>query len=224
MLPTAVFCHPLGWMLLLGAHVLRHSYMLSISSSTYPICSFSPFQLTHVFQHPLFSLHPVYFQYACPQLSGSPLAISSLRIQPWPRGLGCNTCTLPAPKVQSTIWSWGIWTGLINGLYTFLSCLFTLESFDPGSLCFSRTSQRCELKWRSGRRSSERAQRSCACLYPGYGCSTNTLGLTLKVHLSCTSVHLPSVHDCAQYGRTRSLPYNLESLTVWASLWNTLLL
>lgn len=181
MLPTAIFCssHPLGWMLLLGAHVLRHSYMLTISSSNYPVCSFSPFQLTHVFQHPLFSLHPAHFRYARPQLAEGELDVSSLRIQPWPQGLGCNTCTLPAPKVQSVIWSWGIWTGLINGLHTFLSCLFTQEPFDPGSLCFSWTSQRCELKWRSGRKSSERAQRSCACLYPGYGC-TNTLYLGVQ--------------------------------------------
>lgn len=55
--------------------------------------------------------------------------VSSLRIQPWPRGLGHNTS-----KGQNAIGSRGIRTECVNAPFKILSCLFTQEPFDLGSL------------------------------------------------------------------------------------------
>lgn len=114
---------------------------------------FSLFQLTHVFQHPLFSLHPALFLLAFSQLAQGELYVSSLRIQPWPGGLGHTTCTLHASKGKSTIWSQGLWTGFIDALVKFISCLFTQESFDLGRLpspSFVSAGLLSDVSWSSG--------------------------------------------------------------------------
>lgn len=150
---------------------------------------FSLLQLTHIFQHPLFSLYPTLFLNACSQLAKGGPYVSSLRIQPWPWGLGHNTWTLHASKGQS-IWSQGIWAELVDAPFKFLSCLFTQEPFDLGSLpSFSFVSARIlsDANWSSGQGGAVqemhvmkwKAWGSCACLNLDYGCSTNILMLSL---------------------------------------------
>lgn len=151
---------------------------------------FSLFQLTHVFQHPLFSLHPALFRLAFSQLAQAEPYVSSLRIQPWPWGLGHTTCTLRASEGKSTIWSRGFQTGFIDALLKFISCLFTQESFDLGSLpspSFVSARLLSDVSWSSGQGGAVKknahgkwkTQRSCACLHLDHGCKTNILMLSL---------------------------------------------
>lgn len=111
------------------------------------------------------------------------------------------------------------WSLYISFLFVYSEVFWSGKPlFQPG---FPEVSTEVQGREEQFRKSTGRAQKKLWMPVPELW--LQHMGLTLKVHLSCTSVHPPSVHDCVQYGRTRCATNNLESLTVWALLWNMLL-
>lgn len=228
------------WVLLLGDCVPGASHMLNVFLFHFPssplsilfflviLAEFFIIMLWYgrlFFPFPLFnwltfsSIHCcLSILHACSHLAKGEPYVSSLRIQPWPWGLGHNTCTSHASKGQSTIWRQGIRAELVNALLKFLSCLFTQESFDLGSLpspsfvsarILSDVQGREEpfkkCKWWNEKHGEVvLAQAWVMAAAPIPWC----LGYPWNI-----SKHPASVHTCMQYKRTRYVPYNLESLT-----------